>query len=73
VRGERTYRRAHVECFGVVDQQAHAHAAIGSLEQRLEHELSGVVLLKQEVLNVERALDLHRWRTMNGSVSSDRR
>jgi hypothetical protein len=53
-------QRALVRLGDVVDQQAHAHAAVGGLEQRLRHQPAGVVVLEDVGLQVDRLARLLR-------------
>jgi hypothetical protein len=40
----------------IVEQQAHAHAAVGRAEQMLKKDLSSQVLVPDEILHIEAAL-----------------
>jgi hypothetical protein len=42
--------------IAVIDQHAHAYPAVGSVEQGVGQQLSGLVLTKYEVLEIEGAL-----------------
>ena len=57
----------------VIEQHAHAHAAIGRLQQRLLDQLAGVVVFEDEVLDVQRALGLLRHlHAQQEAVDADR-
>jgi hypothetical protein len=43
---------------GIIEQQAHMHAAVRRRDHRLEQQLPGVVLVPQEILRVESPLGL---------------
>jgi hypothetical protein len=55
VRVERGEHRVEPGVVGVVDQQAHAHAAFGGLPHRLPQQRADRVAVPDEVLHVERA------------------
>ena len=53
---KRTDLRVATERAGVVEQHAHPDTPIGGLEQCLDQQLTRVVALDEEVLDVERSL-----------------
>ena len=56
MRGQRSDLLVAVDRVTVVDQQPHAHAAVGGAQQRIGQQLAGFILAENEVFEIDRPL-----------------